>query len=107
MEKWMDIILALAAGIATAVPLIIKLVQYVKMAMREKNWSKLLRLVMAQMELAEETFSTGAKRKAYVMYAVMHLAETVDYKIDEAELSELIERLCAMSKVVNAPEGEI
>lgn len=105
-KDWLELIVALLAGMATAIPLVIQLVQYVKKAVREKNWAKLLSLVMKQMEIAEQTFATGAERKRYVMAAVMGLADSIDYEVDEAELSELIDRLCDMSKIVNAPEVE-
>ncbi len=106
MKEWIDLIIAVLVGLATAIPLVVKLVQYVKLAVREKNWAKLLNLVMKQMEIAEQTFATGAERKRYVMAAVMGLADSIDYEVDEAELSELIDRLCDMSKIVNAPEVE-
>ena len=105
-KDWIDLIVALLAGMATAIPLVVKLVQYVKKAVKEKNWARLLELVMKQMEIAEQTLTTGAEKKAYVMAAVSGLAGTVDYEVDLDELNALIDRLCDMSKIVNAPEGE-
>ena len=35
------------------------------------------------------------------MTAVKNLSETIGYEMDEDELSELIDSLCSMSKIVN------
>ena len=43
--EYLDIILSIIAGLGAAIPLVIKLVQYVQAAVKEKNWSKLLELV--------------------------------------------------------------
>ena len=101
---WEDVgqfICIILAGAATAVPLVLQLVQYVKKAVEEKNWGRLLDLVMGLMEKAEDVFETGAQRKAYVMTAVKNLGDTVGYQMEDDELSELIDSLCSMSKIVN------
>ena len=101
---WEDVgqfICIILAGAATAAPLALQLVQYVKKAVKEKNWSRLLALVLGLMEKAENIFESGAQRKAYVMTAVKNLSETIGYEMDEDELSELIDSLCSMSKIVN------
>jgi len=101
-ENAWEFICILLAGAATAVPLALQLVRYVKIAVKEKNWSRLLSLVLGLMEKAEGIFETGAQRKAYVMTAAKNLADTVGYEMDEDELSELIDSLCSMSKIINA-----
>ena len=88
-------------GVATAVPLVLQLVQYVKKAVEEKNWGRLLSLVLGLMEKAEGIFEKGEERKAYVMTAVKNLGDSVGYTMDEKELGQLIDSLCAMSKSVN------
>ena len=101
---WEDVwqfICIILAGAATAAPLALQLVQYVKKAIAEKNWAKLLSLVLGLMEKAEDIFETGAQRKAYVMTAVKNLSETIGYDMEEKELGELIDSLCSMSKIVN------
>lgn len=101
--KYIGIILT---GVVTAIPLVIKLVEYVKKAVQEKNWTRLLNLLLSLMAQAEPLFDTGAERKDYVMAAVSELSYAVGYDLDEDELSTLIDKLCDMSKVVNAPESE-
>ena len=105
---WKDVgqfICIILAGAATAVPLVLQLVQYVKKAVKEKNWSRLLSLVLGLMEKAEEIFESGQQRKAYVMTAVKNLSETIGYEMDERELGELIDSLCSMSKIVNTAKN--
>jgi len=92
-------------GAATAVPLVLKLVQYVKKSIEEKNWSRLLALVLGLMEKAEGIFESGTQRKAYVMTAVKNLGDTIGYQMEEDELSELIDSLCSMSKIVNTAKN--
>ena len=77
-----DIILSVIAGLATAIPLVIKLVQYVEKAVREKNWNRLLELVMSLMEQAEEKFADGATRREWVLAMVKASADTINYDVD-------------------------
>lgn len=99
--EWVKIAACVLAGIATAIPLIAKLVHYIKEATREKNWGKMLRLVIALMEEAEINFDNGADRKEWVMKAVDALSDTIDYDIDMDVVSAMIDGLCAMAKIVN------
>ena len=104
--EYLDVILSIVAGLAAAIPLVIKLVQYVTAAVKEKNWNKLLDLVMSLMEEAEEKFADGATRKEWVMAMVATSAESINYDVDIAAISELIDSLCDLSKVVNPPADE-
>lgn len=102
--KWYEILVNILSGIAVAIPLVVKLVEYVQKAMREKNWGKLLTLVMQFMAEAEEKFDNGADRRAWVLDMIAASADVVDYDIDLEEVGKLIDSLCAMSKKVNAPK---
>ena len=101
--EWVRLILSVLAGLATAIPLAIKLVEYVKKAVKEKNWNKVLDLVMALMEEAERKFEDGATKKDWVLSMVQASAGTINYDIDMDAISTLIDDLCAMAKVVNPP----
>lgn len=57
------------------------------------------------MEIAEEKFDNGADRKEWVLAMVKASAETINYNIDMNEVAKLIDDLCKMTKVVNAPEA--
>lgn len=104
IENWIGLITCVLAGIATAVPLIIQLVKYIKEAIREKNWSRMLKLVMSLMEEAEGMFEAGVDRKVWVLTALDNLSDTIDYDIDKEAVADLIDALCTMSKIVNAPK---
>lgn len=100
-EQIVNLVVAVLAGLATCIPLAMKLVQYVKQATQEKNWSGLLDLVMKLMEQAEKKFTDGATRKEWVMAMVQTSAEYVQYPMDVAALSEMIDQLTALTKNVN------
>ena len=101
-----NLVVAVLTGLAACVPLAVKLVQYVKKATQEKNWGALLGLVVDLMEEAEVKFSDGATRKEWVMAMVQTSAEYINYPLDTEALSELIDALCDMTKVVNPPADE-
>lgn len=105
--EYLDVILSIVAGLAAAIPLVIKLVQYVTAAVKEKNWNKLLDMVMNLMEEAEEKFADGATRKEWVMAMVQASAESINYDIDMSAISALIDSLCDLTKKVNASEEEV
>ena len=101
--NWTEYIIAVLTGLAACIPLVVKLVEYVKKAVKERNWKQLLQLIMDLMEEAEKNFDDGATRKEWVLAMVQASSETINYNIDINAVSELIDRLCAMSNTVNAP----
>ena len=102
-----DIVLSIIAGLATAIPLVIKLVQYVEKAIREKNWNRLLELVMSLMAEAERKFTDGATRKEWVLAMVKTSADTINFDVDMDEVSTLIDELCNLTKQVNTKQEVI
>lgn len=105
MEFDFNFVLSIIAGLGAAIPLVLKLVEYVQKAAKEKNWNQLLHLVMALMAEAESKFEAGDERKEWVLGMVNVSAKNINYDVDIGAVSELIDNLCAMSKQVNAPEG--
>lgn len=107
--EWYEILVSVLTGLAATIPLVIKLVEYVKKAMKEKNWNKLLELVMNLMTEAEGKFNNGDERKEWVMMAIKASADTIDYDVNMDDVSKLIDSLCEMTKKVNPPkvEGEV
>ena len=101
-EQIITLIVAVLTGLATAIPLVIKLVQYVKKAVQEKNWGNLLGVLIDLMEQAESMFDSGATRKEWVMAMAQTSAEYIAYPLDTAALSTLIDELVSMTKNVNA-----
>lgn len=101
--EWYKVLISVLSGLITAIPLVIKLVEYVQKAIKEKNWNDLLALVTNLMEQAENKFEDGASKKEWVMAMVEASADTINYDINFDQVSELIDSLCDMSKIVNAP----
>ena len=102
--EWYEIIVSILSGLVITIPLVVKLVEYVKKAIQEKNWNKLLALVMKLMAEAEEKFDNGSDRREWVLGMVEASADIVDYKIDIEQVGQLIDSLCEMSKKVNPPK---
>lgn len=104
--EYLEYILAILAGICTAIPLVIKLASTIRNYHREQNWPGLMSMVTKYMEEAETLFDNGADKKAWVMGMVQASANLVNYDIDMEVVSEMIDSLCAMSKKINAPVEE-
>lgn len=103
---WVNIVVSILSGLAVAIPLIVELVKWIKTAIQEKNWQELLKLVTNLMEEAELKFNNGDERREWVLVMVKASADTINYKIDLEQVGKLVDSLCAMSKIVNAPEEE-
>jgi len=102
--KWVELILAVVAGILTCIPLVIKLIEHVQASIREKNWPEIMELVMDLMADAEKMFDEGSERKEWVMDQIVFVSDHVDYDINMAVVSNMIDAMCAMSKAVNVRE---
>lgn len=100
-SEWVKLIVSVLSGFAVTIPLVIQLVKYVKQAIKERNWPEVIKIVMGYMERAETMFEKGADRKEWVMAMVKASADTIKYDLDMDMISELIDSLCDMSKVVN------
>ena len=105
--NWLNVILSILSGLVVVIPLVVELVKWVRKAIEEKNWQELLRLVTNLMEEAEGKFNNGADRKEWVLTCVKASADTINYKIDLEQVGQLVDSLCALSKVVNAPKEEV
>ena len=101
--EWYEILISVLSGLVVTIPLVVKLVEYVRKAIIAKNWNQLLVLIMDLMAEAEGKFATGLERKDWVMMAIKASADTIQYDINMDEVSKLIDALCAMAKVVNVP----
>ena len=104
--EWYEILVSVLTGLAATIPLVIKLVEYVRKAVQEKNWNELLKLVMNLMEQAETKFDNGDERREWVLMMVKASADTINYDIDLNVVTQMINSLCELSKKVNAPKVE-
>ena len=105
--NWVQLITAILAGLATAIPLVVKLVNVVQAAVKEKNWNQLLKMMMDYMTQAEKNISSGAERKEQVMSKKKASAATINYDLtpeDEVKLADLIDAICDASKIINNNE---
>lgn len=104
--EWFEIIISILSGLAVTIPLVIKLVEWIQKAIKEKNWSNLIVLVMNLMAEAEVKFDNGADRKTWVLDMVSASAKTINYDVDIEQVGLLIDSLCEMSNKVNASKDE-
>lgn len=102
MEQWMEFIVAILSGLTVCIPLVVQLVKYVKAAIQEKNWSKVMKLVLNLMTEAEKNYATGAERKQYVISSIESIKDTLNYQIDMDQISDMIDAIVAASKTINA-----
>ena len=99
-------ILSIVSGILTCIPLVYKICEVIRENVKAKQWNQIVSLVTRFMVEAESKFDNGTDRKAYCMAMIEASANTVDCPIDMQKVSDLIDSLCAMSKIVNAPAQE-
>ena len=98
---WIQAIISILSGIAVLTPLIVALVKYIKNSVKEKNWNQMLVLVMNLMAEAEKMFKIGAERKEWVLAELHAAADTLNYEIDWVVVSEMIDKICEVSKEIN------
>lgn len=106
----LQLIVSIASALAVIIPLGIKLYHTIVELSQEKNWPRLVAAASKYMEQAEELLSEGAARKEWVMAMLKTTANQLNYtltEVDIANLEDLIDRLCEMSKKVNPPIKEI
>ena len=104
--EWYEIVISILPGLVTAIPLAVQLVKYVKQAVQEKNWGKLVTLVIELIQEAEDKFENGADKKEWVMSMVETSADAINYDVNMEQVGILINSLCDMSKKVNVAKTE-
>ena len=101
MEVWVQIIIPIFTGLVACIPLAIKLVEWIQKAVKEKNWTSLMQLVLRLMSEAEANYKTGAERKEYVMDSIEAIKGTLNYDVDMKVVDELIESIILATKTIN------
>lgn len=105
---WVKIVVDILAGLAVVIPLVVKLVESVQCATKEKNWNTLLKMTIEYMKTAESKFTDGATRKEWVMAMVQTSAVTINYELDDvamAKISDLIDSICDAADIINSNVG--
>lgn len=90
--------------LAVLIPLGVKFYNTSRELIEQKNWPRLVTAVSKYMSEAERLFREGADKKAWVLTMIQSTAEQLNYTLTENDmrnLSDLIDTLCAMSKIVN------
>ena len=103
--EWVKFIFEILSGLVVAIPLVIKLVEYVRRAAEERNWNQIVSLVLDYMKEAVGMFDEGTIRREYVMAAIETCAKSIDYPLDDvamAKISDMIDSVCAAAKVINS-----
>lgn len=100
--KIIELIASILAGVAVCLPLVLKLIQYVKEAAKGKDYQKLIKLTMKFCEEAELLFGTGQERKEWVLHRVEEIAKAMNIEVDMDAISQLIDDICEASKIINA-----
>ena len=106
INDWVNLIVSILSGIAVCIPLVVKLVEFIKTAVKEKNWSSLMQLVLQLMTEAERLYSTGAERKAYVMSTIKAMESTLNYDVDDNVVSEMIDSIIDAPKKIHVKKIE-
>ena len=102
--EWINVIISILSGIAVCIPLVLSLISFVKKVADEKRWNVLVSNVLQLMMNAEKDYEYGAEKKEYVMNAIKTIADQIGYNFDveaEKKVSEMIDEICKMAKVVN------
>lgn len=101
INDWVNLVVSILSGLAVCIPLIIKLVQYIQKAVKEKNWTNLMQLVLKLMIEAEKNYATGAERKEYVITTIKAMESTLNYDVDEEVLNDMIDAVIEATKKIN------
>jgi hypothetical protein len=101
-----EILMAIFGGLLVIIPLMMKLWKFIKTAVKSKNWSQLMKLVIDLMTEAEEKFSNGADRREWVLSMVEAGANAINCEVDLEQIGALIDAICKMAKIVNAQKKE-
>ena len=103
---WVEIIVALLTGLVAAIPLVIKLVQVIKDSVKAKNWTPLMQLMLKLMAEAEDNYSTGAEKKAYVIDSIKALESSLNYDVDIDAVSAMVDAIIEATKRINVKKTE-
>lgn len=98
---WVEIIIAILTGLATCIPLVIKLVQTIKESVKAKNWAPLMQLVLRLMTEAEDNYTTGAEKKTYVIDSINAIKGSLNYDVDMDAVDAMIDAIIIATKKIN------
>ena len=106
MNIWIEIIIAILTGLATCIPLVIKLVETIKESVKAKNWTPLMQLILRLMAEAEENYTTGSEKKTYVIDSIDAIKGTLNYDVDMDAVDAMIDAIIIATKKINTNTTE-
>ena len=95
---------AVVIGLGAVVPAGYWIARTIRDAVVNKNWNKVLQIVIGLMAEAETKIDTGAGRKEWVLGMARTLVAQAGYQMTTEEwdkVSNMIDALCTMAKTVN------
>lgn len=98
---YLNAIISILSGLAVCIPLVIKLVQVIQDAAKEKNWNTIVKMTFDYMATAQIMFEKGADRKEWVMEMVKASATQANYPLDAEALEKIavmIDDTCDLAK---------
>lgn len=98
---WVEIIISIFTSLVAAIPLVIKLVDVIQKAHKEKNWKAVVQLVLTLMKEAEQNYTNGADKKQYVISSIKAMEKSLQHDIDEEAIGELIDAVTDATKRIN------
>lgn len=104
MNNTLDLLIANSAAIVAILGLLFTTIEYVTKAFKEKNWARLVELVLTDMTNAEKLLISGEDKKAYCMERLKDHAKKVGYALDDEsvnKISDLIDKVCSASRKLN------
>lgn len=85
----MELIVSVLSGLVTIIPVLFALYKLFKKYVQEKNWAKLVALVLNLCQEAEDLLEDGEQKKRWVLNALRASAAETGYELDEASLAEV------------------
>lgn len=104
IRDWLELIVEFITGLAIIIPLVIELVKKTKEAIKEKNWSEIVKVAIDLMVSVEGKHRDGEEKKAWVLEGVRVASQSIDYNYDaiaEQKISDMIDAVCKASKSIN------
>lgn len=83
------------------VPLTYSIVSTLVNIIKTKNWNKLVELIYQWVVEAEQNYTAGADKKAWVMSMIKSTCKTMKIEFDENKFSSMIDSIVDITKQVN------
>lgn len=105
--EWLELLISILSGLVVCIPVVIKLAQTFDKYAKEKNWSKIVALVISLCQEAEKLLESGEHKKQWVLNSLRVSAVETGYELTEesiAEVSLMIDQIIAATRTINAPK---